>query len=78
MQLNSQKLHLLIEFINNIKVSILFGENEVRQYEENGFFNTMKDNVANYSFETEQEKKAFLLGLESALGWQDFVEISNH
>jgi len=64
--------------MNNIKVSILFGENEVRQYEENGFFNTMKDNVANYSFETEQEKKAFLLGLESALGWQDFVEISNH
>lgn len=63
--------------MKNINITILFGENEVRQYEETESLRNLKDNIINYSFATEQEKNAFLFGLESALGWQDFVLIKN-
>jgi hypothetical protein len=64
--------------MKKINIRILFGEYEVKQYEESNSIRNLEDNVSDYSFDTEQEKNAFLLGLESAKGWQDFVLIKNH
>ncbi len=64
--------------MKSINISILFGESEVKKYEETNSLINLNDNVTNYSFDSEQEKNAFLLGLESAKGWQDFVLIKNH
>ncbi len=58
-----------------MNLTILFGENEVRQYEETEDLTNLKDNITNYSFETEKEKDAFLQGLESAIGWNNYIMI---
>lgn len=57
------------------KILILFGENEVKQYENENNLDNFKDNVSEFEFDTENEKKSFLLGLRTGIGWQDFTII---
>jgi hypothetical protein len=63
--------------MEKIDIKILFGESEVKQFEESDETKNLEDNIVRYSFDTENEKKAFLLGLEEALGWGDFIVINN-
>ena len=56
-------------------VLILFGENEVRQYENTNKLDNLKENILEFEFDTENEKKSFLLGLRTGIGWQDFTII---
>lgn len=56
-------------------VLILFGENEVSQYENTNKLDNLKENISEFEFETENEKKSFLLGLSTGIGWQDFLII---
>ena len=57
------------------KVLILFGENEVKEYENENKLDNLRDNISEFEFDTENEKKSFLLGLSAGIGWQDFVII---
>lgn len=56
-------------------VLILFGENEVRQYENTNKLDNLKENILEFEFDTENEKKSFLLGLSTGNGWQDYTII---
>ncbi|TRX36238.1 hypothetical protein [Flavobacterium restrictum] len=56
-------------------VLILFGENEVRQYENTNKLDGLIENISKFKFDTENEKKSFLLGLRTGIGWQEFIII---
>ena len=58
-------------------VLILFGENEIRQYENTNKLNNLKENISEFVFDNENEKNAFLFGLSTGMGWQDFTVIEN-
>lgn len=61
------------------QVKVIFGSDQVRN-----FFNGMnKDDelsggLFEYSFETEAETNAFLLGIEQAMGWLDYYVLEEN
>lgn len=63
--------------MKKINISILFGENEVKHYENTNNIENLKDNISKFSFDNEKEKNAFLLGMNTALGWQAFIIIDD-
>ncbi len=63
--------------MDNTKVSILFGENEVKEYEETKSLDKVRDNISSYSFNTKEEREAFQFGIQTAIGWQDFMIIDS-
>lgn len=56
-------------------VLILFGEFEVRQYENTNKLDNLSENISKFEFDTESEKNSFLLGLNAGIGWQDFIVV---
>jgi hypothetical protein len=64
--------------MENIHITLLLGENEVREFEETETIKNLKNNLVTYNFDTIQEKNAFLFGLKSGLGWNDYKLISDN
>ncbi len=58
-------------------VTVLYGSDQVRKFYNEEIFdeNEINEYVKFYSFETEKELKAFILGLEEANGWLDLIYI---
>lgn len=55
-------------------IKIIFGTDHVRNYLEGNSIGN-EDNIGGlyeYTFNTEDEVKAFLLGIDEAMGWQDY------
>ncbi len=63
--------------IGKFCVSVLYGSDQVRKFYNAEIFNEteINDYVKFYSFETEKELRAFILGLEEANGWLDLIYI---
>jgi hypothetical protein len=59
------------------KIKVLFGEEAVRKYDDGISINKLKDSIQTYSFQSENEAQAFILGLKESLGWLDFQVIEN-
>lgn len=62
-----------------MEVNIIFGKEAIDFFDKNGFLNDemKKINLKKYDFSSEIEKKAFLKGIEEAIGWNEMLEISN-
>lgn len=58
-------------------VTVLYGSDQVKKFYNDEIFNESEINeyVKFYSFKTEKELKAFILGLEEANGWLDLIYI---
>ena len=54
-------------------VTVLFGEEEVRKYDEGNSIKNLSSNINKYTFNSTSEAEAFKLGLKEALGWQDYT-----
>ena len=57
-----------------IKIEILFGEQEVRKYEQGTEFTDYEKilNIKAYYFNSELEKQSFIRGLEEGIGWNNY------
>ncbi|MCX8524917.1 hypothetical protein OF897_13440 [Chryseobacterium formosus] len=56
-------------------VSVLYGSDQVRKFYNGEIFNENEINnyIKFYSFKTEKELRAFILGLKEANGWLDLI-----
>lgn len=60
-----------------MEVNIIFGKEAIDFFDKNGFLTEeLKEiNFKKYFFSTEIEKKAFLKGIEEAIGWNEALEV---
>jgi hypothetical protein len=61
----------------SIALKVLFGSDEVKKYYRNIKLSEEEKNLhlKEYSFNTEAEKNAFLLGMDEVIGWLDYIPL---
>jgi hypothetical protein len=57
------------------KIKVIMGEDAIRRYDNGIPIKKLADSIQTYSFQSETEARAFLLGLKEGLGWEDFQVI---
>lgn len=56
-------------------VKILFGSEAVRDYEDGNSKKKLEKLIQEFTFNTQEEINAFLLGLNVSQGWEDYLII---
>jgi hypothetical protein len=66
------------EYLNTFEVSILFGENAVESFN-NGEYDNVLDNgnIIKRKFKTEEEYKAYIMGLNDMQGNEEYVILND-